>query len=58
MKCVKQYYISTGKQSGFNIDIEVIGVSANGQDVVVRPVAGSGSFIVNKHSLRNTIRNN
>lgn len=57
MKTINQFYVSMGKQAGFNVDVEVIGVSANGQDVVVRPVAGNGSFIVNKHSLKKTIRN-
>ena len=56
MRKVKQYWVSAGKQSGFNIDVEVIGVSYNGQDLVVRPVAGSGSFIVNKHALRETYK--
>lgn len=53
---VKQYYISTGKTSGFSIDIQVVGVSRNGDRVIVKPISGTGTFEISKHLIRNSYK--
>ena len=57
MRKVKQYWVSVGKVSGFNVDIDVIGISRNGDKVIVRPVSGSGTFEIGKHEIKNSIKN-
>lgn len=56
MSKVKEVYFSLGKANGFNIHVEVIGVSRDGSKVIVRPVAGSGSFEVERNQIRNSFK--
>lgn len=57
MRRIKQYYVSTGMSNGFSIDVEVIQQSRDGERVVVKPVAGSGSFEISRHQLKDSFRN-
>ena len=57
MRRIKQYYVSTGMVNGFSIDVEIMGQSRDGERVIVKPVAGSGSFEISKHQLKDSFRN-
>ena len=56
MKKVRQYYVSLGMKSGFSIDVEVIQQSRDGERLIVKPVAGHGSFSIGKHELKESYK--
>jgi len=57
MRKIKQFCVDLGLYSKFNIDVFVIGQSKDGSRVIVRPVAGSGSFEIHSNQLKETYRN-
>ena len=54
-KYVRQLYIDTGMYSGFNIDVEIVGLAGNNR-VQVRPIAGNGIIEVHASKLGKTIK--
>ena len=57
MKKIKSVYIDVAMYGGFNVHVEVIQQSKDGSRILVLPIAGDGSFEINRHQLRETFRN-